>query len=197
MKKILIIIFSFYLIGCSGIQKNRDISNNLWIDSKNLIFQINKLKIGDIIVKNKKISEPITWFGHVAIVSSEKDITEYPMIGAGFIKCNIITWLNEERKVSIMRYKYFNEKFKKVFLETIEKNQNKTYRLFTDKMNEKYFYCSSYVWQMYYKTAKKLNDKNFDYNFGKNNFFIYPYDFLELPNFQNITFMFKDFNDIY
>ena len=44
------------------------------------------------------------------------------------------------------------------------------------------------MWYLYYKTAKDLNDKNFDFNFKKNDVFILPYDLLELPNFEEVEF---------
>ncbi len=52
-------------------------------------------------------------------------------------------------------YKAFNEKFKTAFLKNISKTKDKQYKI-VKKTDNSAFYCSQYVWYLYWKTAKDL-----------------------------------------
>lgn len=176
----LIYIFSFiFFIGCS----NTNIKNNDWKDSKSTIYYMDKLQTGDIIIKNKVFTSPLTWFGHVGVMVSDSEVGEYPKLGTGYHKTKINFWLFDERKIIVLRYNKFDDKFKEIFLRNLKKYSHSNYGLL-DKVNDsKDFYCSKFVWLIYFKTVKDLNyDSNF--NLNKNKIFIFPYDF---TNFSSLT----------
>ena len=177
------LILSF--VSCSNLNLEKK-EKNQWVDSREWIINAEKLKIGDILIKQKVLTNPMSWFGHVGIMVAYGMVGEYPRRDVGYIEVPVEIWLNEDRKIIVKRYKYFDKKFEKNFLGTIKRYRNRQYKLSFDKNDGRNFYCSSYVWQMYLRTAKRVKDKNFDMNFKKENLFIYPYDFIDIPNFENI-----------
>lgn len=179
MRLIKLILLVLLLTGCSNIDRKLE-----WRDSKQSISYVDKLKTGDIIIKNKVWYSPITWFGHSGVMVNKTDIGEYPKIGIGYNQLNAKFWLYDERNIIILRYKYFDEKFKERFLINISKNKDKMYRISLDKNDNKSFYCSKYVWYLFYKTAKELGyDLKPNTNI-KN--IILPYDFFYLEDFEQI-----------
>ena len=183
----IIFIGMIFFSGCSNLSKigNREIP---WMDARDLRKKFYMLEIGDIIVKNRVVSSPFSWFGHAGVVISPWSIGEYPMIGEGFIEFPTVWWLDEDRKVTVLRYRYMNREFSKRFLQNIKRYSNRGYRITFNKYNSHEFYCSQYVWFLYYQTAKELKDPHFDYDFKKDDKLILPYDLLELPNFDMIDF---------
>lgn len=173
--------------GCSNLSKvgNREIP---WMDAGALRKKFYMLHIGDIIVKNRIVTSPVSWFGHAGVVISPWSIGEYPMIGEGFVEFPTVWWLYEDRKVVVLRYKYMDEKFLRRFLLNVKRYSNRDYKITFNKNNSHEFYCSQYVWFLYYQTAKELRDPHFDYDFKKKDKLILPYDLLELPNFDMIDF---------
>lgn len=183
MKYLKLLLILLFFSSCSNIDKKLN-----WTQANTIVESFGKFQIGDILIKNKEFIDPRSWFGHAAVMVTPWEIGEYPMIGAGYIQANVYDWLAEKnRKVVALRYNYFNEEFKNRFLYNVNRSKNKNYRITFDKYSDKYFYCSQYVWYLYYKTAKDLNDKNFDFNFKKDSLIIFPYDLLKLPNFEVIN----------
>lgn len=184
MKFFKLLLILILCCSCSNVNKNLN-----WTEANALVNSLGKFQTGDILIKNKVFSAPRSWFGHAAVMVSPWEIGEYPMIGEGYVQMPLSDWLSEKnRKVVALRYNYFTKEFRKRFLINVNHYKNREYRITFNKNNNKYFYCSQYVWYLYYKTAKDLNDKNFDFNFKKNGVFILPYDLLELPNFEEVEF---------
>ena len=181
LKNILFILL-FIFCGCSNLQPNLN-----WENSKKTMVNSKKLKIGDIIIKKRRVL-PYGWFGHSAIVVSDNTIGEYPKLNVGYCETGILDWLYTDRKIIVLRYKYFDEKFKKEFLKNLKKYKGKTYKLVFDKYDENYFYCSKYIWNIYIETAKKLGYK-LDFDKYKNQIYIYPYDFLFSKDFEIIELL--------
>lgn len=179
MLKIFFIFIILILSGCSNLQNSIK-----WQDSKTIMSSYKELKIGDIIIK-KKLLLPYSWFGHVAIVVSDNTIGEYPKFNVGYCETGILDWLYNDRKIIILRYKYFDEKFKEEFLNNLNRYKGKIYKLGFNKYDENYFYCSKYIWLLYIKTAKKLNYK-LDFDKYKKQIYIYPYNFLSSEEFEII-----------
>ena len=180
MKTIKIMLLIIFLTGCSNLNK-KEIP---WQKSKENLFYIDNLKTGDILVKKKIWYSPISWFGHSAVMVTNSDVGEYPKLGKSYIQTDIINWLYDDKKVVILRYKFFDEKFKKEFLKNINKYKEKIYKITFNKYDENYFYCSKYIWFLYYKTAKETGyDLEFETN--KKNI-IFPYDLVNMKDFEII-----------
>ena len=171
MLKIFFIFLVLILSGCSNLQNNIK-----WEESKIVMSKYKKLNVGDIIIK-KKLLFPYSWFGHAAIVVSNNTIGEYPKFNVGYCETGILDWLYDDRQIIILRYKYFDEKFKEEFLNNIKNYKGKIYKLGFDKYDEDYFYCSKYIWLLYIKTAEKLNYK-LDFSKYERQLYIYAYRFL-------------------
>ncbi|MEG0840854.1 MAG: YiiX/YebB-like N1pC/P60 family cysteine hydrolase [Cetobacterium sp.] len=147
-----------------------------WEDTKVVMKNLDKLQTGDIIVKNKIWSEPISWVGHSAVMVNDSDIGDYPKIGVNYYQVDAYSWLNEEREVIVLRYNNFDENFKNKFIENSKKYSDRQYRPSINKNGDKSFYCSKYVWFIYKKTAEDLGYKlDIDSDSG---LAVLPYDFL-------------------
>lgn len=179
-KNFLLIIVIFLFSNCSNIDKNIN-----WNHSKKIMKNSNKLKIGDILIKKKKYT-PTSYFGHSAIVVSDNLIGEYPKFNLGYCETGILDWLYNDKELVVLRYKYFDEKFKKEFLKTINDYKGKNYSLSFNKYSKDSFYCSKYVWLIYVEIAEKLNYQ-LNLKKYKNQLYIYPYDFLLANDFEIIN----------
>ena len=187
MKIIKILIFLIIFSGCSNLQSvntSEGVRKLQWVSGKSVMRKLDRLQVGDIIVKNKIASSPTSWFGHSAIVLTPWSVAEYPMIGAGFIQAPLLAWLHEDRDIVVLRYRYMDRRFMHRLLINVKRYSNREYQITFDKYNNRKFYCSQYVWFLYYQTAKELKDPHFDYDFKRKDKLILPYDLLELPNFE-------------
>lgn len=166
------------IIGCSN-------SNRIWQESDVAIQNSRKLQTGDIIIKNKLIEDPVSWLGHSSVMISDTLIGDFPMPGKDYYIMGVKGWLNErDRKVIVLRYPFFNEEFKKQFLINVNKYGRGKYRISFFKEKDSDFYCSKFVWFLYYKTAKDLGiDLDLDSDGGP---IVFPYDFLNSPNLEQI-----------
>lgn len=185
MKILRVLILIICMLGCSNIGVDKD-GNSYWTPTSQVVNVLDRIKVGDILIKNKLILSPTSWFGHAAVVVTPNIVGEYPMIGKGFVLNYLEDWLSEDRDIIVLRYRYFTDSFQRRFLKNVLKYSNREYQITFDKYNSEKFYCSQYVWFLYYKTAKEQKDPHFDYDFKKNDFFILPYDLLELPQFEII-----------
>lgn len=155
------------------------------IDKKVLKANTSKLKIGDIIITSKDWKNPMSWFGHSAVMVSKYKVGEYPELYYGYYETDIILWLRKKRESTVLRYKNFDEKYKKVFLKNLLKTKDKEYRI-TNKTDNTSFYCSQYIWYLYWKTAKDLNyDLDIDRDGG---YFVTPYDLINSDYFYKVNF---------
>lgn len=180
---IALLITTAFLGGCS-------VSNtpefNIWKSHQQLYQVSNKLKIGDIIVTGKDWTRPISWFGHSAIMVSQYKVGEYPQLCTGYYETDVIPWLSKKERFTVLRYKAFNEKFKTAFLKNISKTKDKQYKI-VKKTDNSAFYCSQYVWYLYWKTAKDLGyDLDVDEGGG---YFVTPYDLLNSKYFDKVSFI--------
>lgn len=168
INKCIILSLTFIFISCSNNQ------NKYWknINSKKITLN---LEIGDIIIKEKQFSL-LGIFGHSAIMKTEHIILDYPKLGETSYEIDINYWLEKNRKILILRYIDMNENFKKKLIENLEYYKTKYYRLSFNKKNTNGFYCSQFIWFIYFKTAKDLGlELDLDSN---NGFFVLPYDFI-------------------
>jgi uncharacterized protein YycO len=179
---IALLITTAFLGGCS-------VSNapefNTWKSHQQLYQVSNKLKIGDIIVTSKDWTRPLSWFGHSAIMVSKYKVGEYPQFCTGYYETDVILWLSKKEKFTALRYKVFNKKFKTAFLKNISKAKYKQYKI-VEKTDNSAFYCSQYIWYLYWKTAQDLGyDLDIDKDGG---YFVTPYDLLNSKYFDRVLF---------
>lgn len=82
-----------------------------------------------------------------------------------------------------------NDFFRKKLIENIDKYSNKKYKIVFNKKNNDNFYCSQFIWYVYYKTAAELGFYlDLDSNKG---LFIFPYDFINSQYLKIINWFFK------
>lgn len=154
-----------------------------WESTTRVRHRLEKLQVGDIIIKNKVFKRPMTWFGHSAMLVDIDTIGDYPRFFATYYEIDTYSWLYEDRDVIVLRYKHFDEKFKKVFLEKAKKYSGDKYFL-SSKNNTKTFYCSKYVWKVYLETAKELGyDLDLDSDGG---LLVLPYDIMHSKDLEQI-----------
>lgn len=168
-----------FLNGCSSIEKK-------W-KADPYVFASNteKLKIGDVIVTSKDWTNPMSWFGHSAVMVSKYKVGEYPEPCYGYYETDILLWLRKKKEFTALRYKNFDKKFKSVFLKNLPKTKDKQYGI-TKKTDSGSFYCSQYIWYLYWKTAKDLGyDLDIDKDGG---YFVTPYDLLNSEKFYKVNF---------
>lgn len=169
------------LVGCTKLPSNRK-----WYSSDVVVKNIDKLRVGDIVVKNKMFKDVRAWFGHAAIIVDDSIIGDYPKIGVGYYEIDARYWLAEERNVMVLRYRGFDEEFEKAFLRNLEDLKWKKYLVSLNKKNEEHLYCSQFVWYTFYRTAKELGrELDLDSNGG---FLVLPYDFIDSDDLVEINF---------
>ena len=154
-----------------------------WQNSNKVYFDTSKLLPGDILIVEKKLSNPMSWFGHSAIVMDDGMVGEYPEIGYGFFKHKADVWLEDrtkDRQLSVLRFKYIDPRFRNKLRENMNRFSNKNYSI-VRKGSDRAFYCSQFIWFMYYKTALELNySLDIDTNKG---LIVTPYDLLNSKYF--------------
>ncbi len=126
------------------------------------------LKIGDIIIR-KKGSKPIEWFGHVAILGDNNNIIEFPNYKSGYNYVSLDSWVENSRDIILLRYNSDIEN--KKILKEIYKHQEKKYGVLHKKESSEKFYCSQFIWYIYFESLN-VDLLNRNYNV------ILPYDFL-------------------
>ena len=175
-----IFIFSIFFIGCSS-------SPYKWHNTEEAIKSSQKFQTGDIIIKDKLFKDPITWLGHAAVIVSPGTIGDFPILGHEYYTAPVNWWLNEpDRKVIVLRYKEFNKEFEKQFLKNVKKYGNGSYNISFSKKSDKNFYCSKFVWFLYYKTAQDLGyELDLDSDKG---LIVFPYDFLNSEYLKEVVF---------
>ena len=180
IKIFILFCFLFIFTFCAKIPVKRK-----WQDVKRVRCDRKKLEIGDIIIKDKMMEDPLGWYGHVAMVVKEDTIGDYPKLGVGYYEIDTYSWLYEDRRIMVLRYKHFDEKFKKIFDKNLKKHTDKGYFI-SGKEDTDSFYCSKYVWYIYYITAKELGyELDLDNDGG---FMVFPYDFIESEELDQIIF---------
>ncbi|MCI7222729.1 YiiX/YebB-like N1pC/P60 family cysteine hydrolase [Fusobacterium sp.] len=168
MKKILLIIYILIFTSCTSLNKK------VWtkINKKEIILN---LEPGDIIIKEKTLS-PLGIFGHSAIMKTERIVFDYPKLGQTSYEIDINYWLEKNRDIIVLRYKKMNEKFREKLLENMEKFSKMNYKIVFNKRDNTEFYCSHFIWYIYYQTAKDLGFV-LDIDSDKG-LIVFPYDFI-------------------
>ena len=178
--KIIVLISLLFLTACSSVQtttKYEKKDNVTWKEVEPPVIVLN-LEPGDIIVKEKTLN-PIGMFGHVAVMKNDKTIVDYPKLGNKSYTIDIDYWLEEGRDILVLRYKDMTDEFKKRLVKNMGKYFGKDYRISSDKMNTDGFYCSQYIWYIYYITAQEMGfELDLDSDGGS---FVLPYDFINSP----------------
>lgn len=169
MKKILIILILLFCIACSNTKKIK------WDEPNKLIEKKQKIKIGDIIIK-KRGTGWLEWFGHCGIVVADEQIAEYPQIGLGFYLSSFDDWISFNRKVKVLRLKNMTNAFRLNVMRQIFLIKTKPYAITFDKKNKNKFYCSQFIWYVFFKAGKKF-DREIDLDSDKG-FIVTPYDLL-------------------
>jgi len=142
------------------------------------INDIGGASTGNIIVKEKTIN-PIGMFGHVAVMKNDKTIVDYPKFWNKSYTIDIDYWLEEGRDILVLRYKDMTDEFRKRLIKNMGKYFGKDYRISSDKMNTEGFYCSQYIWYIYYITAQEMGfELDLDSDGGP---YVLPYDFINSP----------------
>ncbi|WP_298065783.1 hypothetical protein [uncultured Cetobacterium sp.] len=179
IKKIVSYVFLLLMIiGCSN-------NHYKWESTQTAINNSFKLQTGDIIIKDKLITDPVSWLGHSSVMISDTHIGDFPMPGNNYYTISVNAWLNEpNRKVIVLRYPFFNQQFKETFLKNVDKYGHGKYRTSFFKSNDTDFYCSKFVWFLFSKTAQDLGyNLDLDSNGGP---IVFPYDFLNSKNLKQV-----------
>lgn len=164
MKKIIILFISLICISCSNIEKNQ------WTGVSKVLETGFEFEEGDILILNK-LPNIYSIFGHSGIVLENGSVGEYPIYGYGFIEVGLADWLESsvDRKIVVLRAPNLTNEQKDILRESVDKYAFSKYGIFNKKMGTDEFYCSSFIWRIYYDMGIDL-DKDFTY-------FVVPYDF--------------------
>lgn len=175
MKNIYILLI-VVLFGCTNNSKNIKWQGTRIVPAKDNIedkIDWSRAKVGDIVLKEAD-GRYLGWFGHIGILVSKEWVAEIPRFGAEVYLTHISKW-DSERRIALLRYKKINPDFIDKLNSRIDDNIGKPYRIFSKKYSEG-FYCSQFVWNMYYFTSKQLDFiLDIDSNGG---FFVFPKDIL-------------------
>ena len=174
------LISLIFLTACSGVQtvpKYEKKDNVTWKKVEGSVIVL-PLEAGDIIIKEKTVN-PIGMFGHVAIMKDDRTVVDYPKFGNKSYTIDISYWLEKGRDILVLRYKDMNEEFKKRLIKNMDKYFGKNYKISSDRLNTDGFYCSQYIWYIYYVTAKEMGlELDLDSDGGN---YVLPYDFINSP----------------
>ena len=178
--KIIILISLLFLTACSSVKtvpKYEKKDNVTWKKVEGSVIVL-PLEAGDIIIKEKTVN-PIGMFGHAAIMKNDRIIVDYPKLGNKSYTIDIDYWLEEGRDILVLRYKDMTDEFKKRLVKNMEKYFGKDYKIHFNKLNTDGFYCSQYIWYIYYITAQEMGfELDLDSDGGN---FVLPYDFINSP----------------
>lgn len=165
MKKLFITIILLLFTACSNIQKNN------FIPVKEILNKGFTFEPGDILILKKKLNL-YSSFGHSAIVLGGGRVAEYPAYHYGYVEVGLSEWLEycSDREIIVLRASLSEEQKSELEKLTLKYSTAK-YGAFNKKFTTSEFYCSSYIWRIYYELGFDLN-KDFS-------FFVLPYDFLK------------------
>lgn len=170
MKAFLCALLVFFNVGCSNVPKKA------WKEIKETEISLN-LGPGDIIIKEREYNL-LGIFGHAGIMLTERLIVDYPKLGTGISVIDVNLWLEKERRFIILKFYDKDELFEKRLLKNLQDyiSYDKKYKIFVNKKNGSGFYCSQFIWYIYYKTGLDIGKKiDIDSNGG---IFIFPYDII-------------------
>lgn len=165
MKKIIICLLLIFLYSCTSIEKDS------FTPVSKLMTEGFCFEEGDILILRKKMNL-YSRFGHCALVLEGGRVAEYPAYGYGYMESNLSDWLEycSSRDIIVLRADLTEEQ-KEEFRDLVQNYSYSKYGAFNKKFTTKEFYCSSYIWRIYYEMGIDLNE---DFKF-----FIFPYDFVK------------------
>lgn len=173
--KIIILFFLLIFTSCSNIPKNswKKINN-----TNNKIFF--NIETGDIILK-KRQSNFLGLFGHVGVMKTPRLVVDYPKLGESLRVTDINYWLEQDRDFIILRYIGMNKLFEKNFIEILNKyiKLKRPYKINFNLKTDNGFYCSQFIWFIFYQTENKL----YINNLKDDSFLFFPYDFVYSKKF--------------
>ncbi len=164
MLSMMITIFT----GCSSTKNTINWQNSTLIINKNL-------KIGDVIVTEGS-NDWLSWFGHCGIVTEDFKIAEVPKLGTSVYYSDIGEWSEKDKRIIILRPKEIDNKFRFILVKNIEDSIGKPYSLKINKKDNDSFYCSQFIWYIYYNAGKEIGE-NIDIG-DKGSIIVLPYDFI-------------------
>lgn len=184
-------ITTAFLGGCSVSSLSKQHQN--WQDSNAIIKSATQLQVGDILISAKDWSEPLSWWGHSAIIVDDRlTVGEYPKLGYGYLQYPLSWWLIDRDKVQVLRYKNSSPAFKNRLVYNLKQLEKFDYGLLSSKANLSQneedidLYCSSYIWYVYQKTAKDLGfELDIDFDGGG---WVMPYDILQSKQLEDILY---------
>ncbi len=180
MKQLLFIFLFPFLIACTSTKKDLR-----WLKVNTVKQNIDKIESGDIIIKKKQLSI-YSIFGHSALFLSKDYIAEVPKVGIGFIYSTLDDWEDLGSEIIILRFKNMNENLKQIIIKNILASSGKPYRIFFNKKRNDSHYCSQFVWEVYYRSGKKINmNIDLDSDGGP---IVLPYDILHSSQLKIIDF---------
>lgn len=180
MKYFIFIITSLiFLTGCSSIPASS------WKSPSKLKENSYILETGDILIK-KKDTGFLEWFGHCAIYVDNFTVAEFPKLGTGMHIFHISDWARGKRKIVVLRFPDLSPEFKSALIENILKASDKNYKLVLNKKDDSGYYCSQFIWEIYYKTACQFN-LNIDLDSDKG-LVVFPYDFYNSKFLKEVYF---------
>lgn len=186
--KILIFLIFATIIGCSG----NKIDNQKWKEISLIkVKEIYKdsidwslVKTGDILVQETD-GTFLGWFGHCGLVVSEKAVAEIPKLGEKVYYRDIDDW-KQMRRVAVLRYKDIDSDLRKTIFKNAKKSIGRSYG-FTSKKGSNVYYCSQYIWNIYYISGKESKREiDIDSNGG---FLVMPYEFLKSDELEIVDMM--------
>ena len=175
-------ILSFLLLlfsGCSSIPKSS------WKTPSEIKKNCFSFKSGDILIKQKDFGF-LEWFGHCGILVDDCIVADFPKLGTGMHMFHINDWAAKERKIIVLRLINCTPEFKSELIKNIFKASDKNYKLVLNKKDNSGYYCSQFIWEIYYSTAKQFN-LNLDIDRDKG-FIVFPYDFYNSKYLEEVTF---------
>jgi uncharacterized protein YycO len=184
LKLFIIITINFIFFSCTNVTNINE--KREWQDISTLRDKRDKFEIGDIIIEEKVLTKLGSELGHSAIIVKKDFVGDYTKTNSGYFEEWTYSWLYEDRKAMVLRYKKFDKKFQKVFEKNIKKYATKEYGAISGKDSDTSFYCSKYVWFIFFITAKELGyELDLDSDGG---YLVLPYDFIESEDLVQIIF---------
>ena len=178
-----LIYSTIFLGGCSFSNAKKSVH---WQDSRKIFTNRAQLEVGDILITPKYWHQPISWHGHSAVILDQETVAEYPKLGLNYQQSSLFAWLSSRTEVAVLRYRNIGNIFRKALLKNLRNMTHQLYGLTLDKKNQNVFYCSSFIWYAYYKTALDLgHNLDIDSNGGS---WVMPYDILYSEQLKPIAF---------
>lgn len=177
---ILVCTLFFMLISCQTINPNYT-----WYTPREVLENQDKLEPGDILILSKRNTLRSMW-GHSAVLNEDKKIVEFPSYSSGYSESPLFAWQNIDRKIAVFRLRDIDDNFKSSLFKEIDKTVTKPYGLTFDKNFDKRLYCSQFIYLIFKNAGMEVNRHvDLDADGGG---WVMPFDIMESPLLENITF---------